>query len=237
MENRWWEYYTIRYFLGTVIGAISVLFLTLEPSSPFANRLTTIEEFKEATFLNVSLVAALGFAFCYIASAPILTLHATRAHVRYSAVKSSPYAAAACLLLPILLSIGLCWIYLPVPAAITVGVVIGVHFGLVVRACANKFDLIETFYRDLATARAPSLPDNEKRTPSSEFITSYRHLREHGNAFLIVLMEIVLSYALATSPNQFFGLVLIVVWILPAASAWIIGSALESRLASAPLPK
>ncbi|MGE0668654.1 MAG: hypothetical protein AB7O49_19030 [Sphingomonadales bacterium] len=237
MENRWWEYYAIRYFLGTVIGACSILFLTLDPDSPFFNSLTTLKEFKDATFLNVSLVAALGFAFCYIASAPILTLHAARAHLRYSVIKTSPYATSACLLLPIIISSGLCWVYLPPPAAMSVGIVVGTHFGLAARACLNKFVLIDIFYRDLATARAPSTSDSEKNTPSNEFITSYRHLREHGNAFLIVLLEIILSYALATAPNQVFSLILIVVWILPAASAWTIGSALESRLASNPFPK
>ncbi len=29
MENRWWEYYAVRYFVGTVVGAVIVAFLNL----------------------------------------------------------------------------------------------------------------------------------------------------------------------------------------------------------------
>ena len=31
-DNRWWEFYFVRYFVGTAIGAIIVLFLAMSES-------------------------------------------------------------------------------------------------------------------------------------------------------------------------------------------------------------
>ncbi len=237
MENKWWEYYAVRYFVGTVVGALVVAFLNLEPCSPFKDRLAILGDSKEATFLGVGLFAALGFAFCYIASSPVLTLHATRAHLRLSAIKASPYAFTAALLVPTLLTILWFWQFLPPVAAAGAGLVVGVESGLVLLALFTKFNVVETFYRDLATVRSKGMPKNDKPpTPGIEYITSYRHLREHGNAFLIVLLEGLLAYALFHSPSRSCAMVILALWLLPAATVWLVGTVLESRLVSKALP-
>ena len=236
MENKWWEYYAVRYFVGTVVGALFVAFLNTEPGSLFEDRLAILGDSKEATFLGVGLVAALGFAFCYIASSPVLTLHATRAHLRLSTIKASPYASAIALLLPAALSILLLWQFLPPIAAATSGLVIGVESGLVLLAAFTKFAVVENFYRDLATARSKGMPEKDKPpTPGIEYITSYRHLREHGNAFLIVLLEGLLAYTLFHSPSRSCAMMIVALWLLPAAAVWLLGTVLESRLVSKPL--
>lgn len=237
MENRWWEYYAVRYFVGTVVGALAVAFLNLEPGSPFEERLAMLGDSKEATFLGVGLFAALGFAFCYIASSPVLTLHATRAHLRFSAIKASPYAFTASLLVPTFLAILWFWQFLPPVAAASAGLVVGVESGLVVLALFTKFSIIENFYRDLATARSKGMPEKDKPpTPGIEYVTSYRHLREHGNAFLIVLLEGLLAYVLFHSPSRSCAMIILAVWLLPAATVWLVGTVLESRLVSKALP-
>jgi hypothetical protein len=88
MDNKWWEYYAIRYFVGTVVGAGIVAYLNYAPGSPFEAALLALSDFKDATFTGVSLFAAIGFAFCYVASAPILLLHATREHLRFAGTKT-----------------------------------------------------------------------------------------------------------------------------------------------------
>lgn len=237
MENRWWEYYAVRYFVGTVVGALVVAFLNLEPGSPFEDRLAILGDSKEVTFLGVSLFAALGFAFCYIASSPVLTLHATRAHLRFSAIKDSPRAFAAAFLVPTLLTILLFWQFLPPGAAAGAGLVVGVESGLVLLALFTKFNDVEKFYRKLATVRSKGMPEKDKPpTPGIEYITSYRHLREHGNAFLIVLLEGLLAYTLFHSPSRNCAMVILALWLLPAATVWLVGSVLESRLVSRGLP-
>ncbi|MCC6295481.1 MAG: hypothetical protein IT469_02100 [Pseudomonadales bacterium] len=237
MENKWWEYYAVRYFVGTVVGALVVAFLNLEPGSPFEDRLAILGDSKEVTFLGVGLVAALGFAFCYIASSPVLTLHATRAHLRFSAIRASPFAFASALLVPMLLAILAFWQFLPPVAAASSGLVIGVESGLVLLAIFTKFGVVENFYRDLATARSKGMPEKDKPpTPGIEYVTSYRHLREHGNAFLIVLLEGLLAYTLFHSPSRGCAMIILAFWLLPSATVWLFGTVLESRLVSKALP-
>ena len=233
MENRWWEYYAVRYFVGTVVGALVVAFLSLEPGSPFENRLSMLDDSKEATFLGVGLFAALGFAFCYLASSPVLTLHATRAHLRFSAIKASPCALIAFLFFPTVLTILWFWQFLPPVAAASAGLVVGVESGLVLLALFTKLKVIEKFYRDLAAVRAKGMPEKGKPpNPGIEYVTSYRHLREHGNAFLIVLLEGLLGYVLFHSSSPRCAMVILALWLLPAATVWLVGTVLESRLVS-----
>lgn len=237
MENKWWEYYAVRYFVGTVVGAVIIAFLNAEPGSPFEGRLTILGDSKETTFLGLSLVAALGFAFCYVASAPVLTLHATRAHLRRSSINTTKYKFGFALGLAVLATVSLLWQFLPPIAAVSSGLVVGTQFGLVLLAVLNKFSIIDEFYRTLATVRANGMPKkDDPPTPGAEYVTSYRHLREHGNAFMIVLLEGLLAYTLLHSPSRDCASLVLLLWLLPAASAWLIGTVLESRLVSKPVP-
>jgi hypothetical protein len=236
VENKWWEYYAVRYFIGTVLGAVIVSFLNAEPGSPFEGRIAILGDSKETTFLGVGLVAALGFAFCYIASSPVLTLHATRAHLCFSAITASPTKFALALLLPVIAAVLACWQFLPPFAAATTGFIIGIQSGLVLLAVFTKFKVIEDFYRKLAKVRAEAMPEKDKPpTPGIEYVTSYRHLREHGNAFTIVVLEGLLAYTLVRSPSWVCASIILTFWLLPAAATWLLGTVLESRLVSNPL--
>lgn len=236
MESKWWEYYAVRYFVGTVVGSVIVALLNSEPGSPFEGYLTVLDSSKEASFLGVGLLAALGFAFCYVGSAPVLTLHATRAHLRATSVKDSPYKFSLAVGASVLIAVLALWKFLPPEAAITSGLVIGLQIGLVLVALLTRLAAVEEFYRGLATVRAKGMPKkDDPPTPGSEYVTSYRHLREHGNAFLIVLLEGLLAYTLLHSPSRVCAGIVLLLWLLPAASVWIIGTVLEARLISKPL--
>ena len=235
MESKWWEYYAVRYFVGTVIGSAIVAFLNSQQGSPFKDSVTIIGKSPETTFLGVGLIAALGFGFCYIASSPMLMLHATRSHLRMTIIKASKWRIPLCLACTLAVTIAVLWRFLPPIAAVGSGSVIGFQWGLVLLAIFTRFSVIESFYRKLAVARAKVTAKDIAPTAVSEYVTSYRHLREHGNAVSIVVLEFVLAYALLNSPSQAFGVVLLVLWLLPASFAWLLGSALESRLVSTPL--
>lgn len=234
-----WEYYAVRYFVGTVIGAALVAFLNSEPGSPFEGSLTILWGAKDSTFLGLSLVAALGLAFCYVASSPILTLHATRAHLCASVQRTTKrsYATYILIVLAVAIAASALWKVLPPTAAMATALVLGVQSALVLIAMWTRFSVVEHFYRDLAIARAKVM--HEKKAPPTsgmEFITSCRHLREHGNAFLIVLLEGILAYALLHSPTKSCAMIILAVWLLPAATVWLLGTVLESRFISKPLP-
>lgn len=236
MDGKWWEYYAVRYFVGTVVGAGIVAFLNGQPGSPYEGRLTLGGDAKEATFLGVGLVAALGFAYCYIASSPVLTLHATRAHLRLSVLRLHWVSHLTCFPLAIAVAIWIAWKWLPPLAAVGAGLVIGLQIGLVLVALLTKFSEIEKFYRGLADARSKSMrKKDEPPSAGFEYVTSYRHLREHGNAFMIVILEGILAYVLFRLPSAACAFYFIAVWLLPATLAWFLGTVLESRLVSTPL--
>lgn len=84
-NNRWWESYLVRYFLGFVVGAICIAIIVvysgLIPGALFvaneASRVASTEPKYGVTSIVVA-VALLGLAYCYVASTPITVLHAGR---------------------------------------------------------------------------------------------------------------------------------------------------------------
>jgi len=97
--------------------------------------------------------------------------------------------------------------------------------------------IVQDFYRRLAEVRSEAASEKDASpTPGGEYITSYRHLREHGNAFMIVLLEVILAYALYTSPSETLTVVILGLWIAPAAMVWFLATGLESRMVDDPLP-
>lgn len=142
MENRWWEYYLVRYFVGTVIGAVIMVLLTGKSGAPYAGFLATLVDFKESAFLGVSLVAALGFAFCYISSSPVLTFHTTRAHLQLSVVKNHWLVHTASIIASIVVTIYAAWCYLSPITAIVIGVIIGGQLGMIAAMFATKLSCI-----------------------------------------------------------------------------------------------
>ncbi|MDN0085190.1 hypothetical protein QU487_21000 [Crenobacter sp. SG2305] len=77
------------------------------------------------------------------------------------------------------------------------------------------------------------------RNNNAGFTESYRHLREHGNSIIIIMMELIWAGAI-----HFFSLVmkddspyivvffafLVILWLVPGSAAWQFGTRLESHL-------
>lgn len=96
---------------------------------------------------------------------------------------------------------------------------------------------------------------NRRVKDNRELIDSYRHLREHGNAFFVVLLELLLGLGLymaskvSVIPPSVISscaasdkscnsdisiallqtVLLILIWIIPAAMVWAIGCILEAE--------
>ena len=174
--HRWWEFYLVRYFVGTVVGTIIVLILVFGEGSSIKNIIKNIDVLQVGInnfqMVHLWLYAFLGLAYCYIASGPILFLHAIR----------------------------------------------GIVFS------KNNHNIYE-YYKQLAEDRAK----REKNDQVKEYVESYKHLREHGNAFFIVFMEIFLGVLLFFLPKVAI-ICLIIGWVLLAMSVWFIGTNLERKL-------
>ena len=82
------------------------------------------------------------------------------------------------------------------------------------------------FYKKLTKNRSKERK-TEKR---DDYVNSYKHLREHGNAFLILLMEFSLGFVLINAKTSNEIIALITLWILPGSIVWLIGTYLEFNL-------
>lgn len=80
-----------------------------------------------------------------------------------------------------------------------------------------------------------------KEHEGSGYIESYKHIREHGNSFLIVAFQFFLALPIfvfvsqpaITSEDSIKNLLIIVLlWVLPAATIWAFGNKLENNLQS-----
>jgi uncharacterized membrane protein len=250
-SSRWWEFYAVRYAMGTMVGAMVFYFLcSMNPGwSSLLFETVTQPDTHAVTFhlvpmpldkLRLTLLIAYGLVYCYIASAPILVFHASRFLFGYSVRKKEVVWWTVRYML------------LPVAAAVYVSVhwkyrVFGALLGFVWTfiLCAQYLLALRTiikrkelyaFYEKLASRRQEA---------EGDILDSYRHLREHGNSFFIVFLEIVLGLPLfivgrlqieeGLPPLEAFAvyLAILFLWILPSVGVWFIATIFEREFSEA----
>ncbi len=246
-DVKWWEFYAVRYAMGTVVGALTVFLLCTH--TPGLSPLLLIEPGKSFAAEHILLLGAYGLTYCYIASAPILVFHSSRFMLTWSgrehisrskivAIFGTPLLGAALLHALVWSDNGLAFLvsfsatYLLLLAFLS-------QIYVAYRALLQSEKLFD-FYRKLANKRAKEKTD---------IVDSYRHLREHGNSFAIVFLEVVLGVILfsigdaQTSLSKFFGsnsgaafgyISATLFWMTPAVFVWLIGTAFERRFAEEP---
>lgn len=228
-SDRWWEFYFVRYFVGSVIGGAIVFYLNSKAGSALTGAIIpNVDDVSKLDAHLVSMLAAMGLAFCYIASAPVLVLHATRGAFLTANTKAfsrsliSSFALAIALsglaywrledldtrifLAVLLLSLVLCFQLVPL------------YFALRAEGGATH-----AYYKALTKARSNPAAD------AKEYVESYKHLREHGNAFFIVFFEVALGFLLWAAPQGNYAILVLFLWIIPAMLVWFVGSVLEYR--------
>lgn len=244
--GRWWEYYFIRYFFGTIVGGVIIVILAQRSPAPLSNLVFTSANTKQE--LSLTAIAVLGLAYCYIASAPLLCLHAIRPRLlaaigMQSEIQNTTPGISALGtrkwklgLSPLILMLtelaGLCWLIGDGPrtsprdclALLALVLILVVEVGIIVKAQFDRFGRVTDFYWRLAKAR--SAEGNQ----ADEYVESYRHLREHGNAYAIIFLEFAWAPILAAAKNQYELMVILILWVLPAAYCWLIATQLEANL-------
>jgi hypothetical protein len=103
--------------------------------------------------------------------------------------------------------------------------VVGSQLTLASLAIWNKPARIVEFYCDLADERL------KQWKLQRDYIESYKHVREHGNAMSIVFLEIALGFVLSQAQSKTQLVLIVLVWVTPSTLCWLLGTALEAELA------
>lgn len=238
-EGNWWEFYGVRYAQGTVVGAMMVFFLFSQHAA--LKKLFFIPEKAEDFGVpHLALLAVYGLTYCYIASAPILLLHAARGLLFESLTNPRPNEG---------LRTRIAWIFGPA-LAIAFAYYFFVDRHVVDTGALFLFSMLVCFqiYLSWAIFRGSwkrvieyyeKIIPKRKKHADSGYVESYKHLREHGNSFLIVLFEFFLAlpiYCFVSRPGiepevgVAHLLLIVLLWIMPASFIWGFGNKLETHL-------
>lgn len=237
-DSRWWEFYGIRYAQGTVVGALIVFFL-FSQSPALKGILFIPTEPKDFGIAHLVLLGIYGLAFCYIASAPILIMHAARGLLFQNTgvqpgLKERAIRHFLILTLPILISFSVFMAHMSTDKALVAtlfSIILSLQMWLLYEIFTFKW--LETISYNL------KIISKRRQTKHADYIESYRHLREHGNSFFIVFLQFILATPIfvftsnATKEDAVFNMSLIVIlWVIPPSLIWFFGNKLENHLRS-----
>ena len=198
-------------------------------------KLTNGKDFNTAS-LTVWLL--LGTLYCYIASYPILVLHAVRVYL-LNKKNISPKLFVLFILLCMICFV----LYLKIFFLIPVFVIIFSCFQYYFLYRVVEGERGYAYMKHLAKAKNGLIPNTEINTKRKagyikDITDSYKHLREHGNTALIILLEILLAFLLYVSlryerENGYMDFsivsIILIIWIIPAAGIYFYGHLLERK--------
>jgi hypothetical protein len=237
-NGNWWEFYGIRYAQGAVVGALLV-FLIFSQNETLKKILILPAENKDFGVPHLILLAVYGLVYCYISSAPILIMHAARGLLFKSAINPNPSEGWISRLLTILgPSVAIVLFYWLIfdrdfskcAAIFLFCLLVLFQFRLIYEVFYKSWPVTINYYKSIIGKRAIGA--------NLEFVESYKHIREHGNSFLIVIFQFLLAVplfmivGLAKTPESTISnlMTLVIFWIFPGSFIWMFGNKLENYL-------
>lgn len=238
-DSRWWEFYGVRYAQGTVVGAMIVFFL-FSKNQALQKMLFIPEDPKDFGMAHLALLGIYGLAYCYISSAPILIMHAARGLLFESKINKNPsegiwYRIFFVLVPSIIFSVA--YFYLIKDSAFNSMAIFMFSMLTLFQAVSVYLIFVKSWKKTIEYYLEIIKKRNEHK--DSGYIESYKHIREHGNSFLIVSFQIYLAFPIfafvsqsdiQTDQSIMNLLVIIILWVLPAALIWFFGNKLENHL-------
>lgn len=242
-SNRWWENYLVRYFLPSLAGMLIIYWLLNNTRIyTFIPRFLS-QDLKDFGTAQLVLWLLLGSLYCYVASYPALVFHATRV-VDFRNVSGQRAKLGCSMLNPYAWSLGFAiWqgfcayfhqLLIGLVGALLFSIAQLVRIHLIRRqgpfGFKRGFDssIAFAYLKKLSRRRSVITTTDEgeditTKSDAKDLVDSYRHLREHGNTALIVLLEIALCPLIYLSldncdeltRNVTFASVLII-WIFPS---------------------
>jgi hypothetical protein len=242
-DGHWWEFYGVRYAQGMVVGAMIVFFL-FSRNEALRTILFIPSDPKYFGISHLILLAVYGLVYCYIASAPILVIHAGRGLLFKSPTNPNPNEGYLSRILWVLLPslvISFTYYYFSDNENKMFGslaiflyiMLISLQIKLLLSIFLTSWQKTINYYLAVVKKR------NEHK--NSGYVESYKHIREHGNSFLIVVFQFFLALPIFVFVSQptvsnvdsvRYLSIIVLFWVAPAAIIWFFGNKLENNLLS-----
>lgn len=270
--SQWWDGYIVRYAVGTVTGAMCVYFilhllwpeakaLWLMQPNITAEHIAALEttckiqsdqacivqaqllqDLYGFNFAQLALLGIYGLAFTYIASAPVLVMHAVRRNTFSNNKQKSTCSGIVgkvflWTVLRYFLLIGCVAVFFFSSVLINQNTMITIFIYLIL-AFSGLYILLQIFVLYCEYSQVSYLLEYYKKVHKARQskcidINSYKHLREHGNAFLLVIHNIIFLAVIFSIAHTFGSewVLLIVLWIFPASGVYLLGHKIEAAMA------
>lgn len=244
-DSKWWEFYGVRYAQGTVVGAMIVYFL-FSQNDQLKKILFLPGDSKDFGMAHLALLAAFGLTYCYIASAPILIFHAGRGLLYKSATNPTPYKGSIArwvVLWALTLPIPLCYYYISTEPRIEFklfAALVLCSFTFIISCqVILLFRIFHSGWKETIDYYV-AIIDKRNEQKLTGYIESYKHIREHGNSFMIVLFEFLLAIPIFEFVSRAILIedaianlcLIIIFWLAPAMTIWAFGNKLENHMQS-----
>jgi len=216
-NHRFWEFYLVRYLSGAVFGILVIFFLSANYSEGINSALSithgsnkesvlTVDNFYKTVFISKEIVTCKNKL-----NPQWICDEADDKGVIYEKIKDEVTIEG----LLVLFVIGSLFMYIASIPIYFLHIFRYLFHNLFVHM-SEKIGPYE-FYIYSNKARAAH--------KDSGFVSSYKQMREHGNAFGIILMEMLFAFLLVACD---FSMTFIVIWIGFGFIGWFLGQRLEA---------
>jgi len=225
-ENRWWESYLVRYLVGNIFAVVVLFYLFINYDKEIGDKFCEYDRnttFCQEIEANKTTFSKEVFGFIFqnskeINGSNILLIDNTiisksdlsNTHRNYT-ITTTDISFVAFVIMGLL---GFMYMYI---ASIPIYFIHIIRGGL-----GNIFE----FYQKSSKAR-DGIKSSKDKNITVTYIESYKHMREHGNAHGIVLMELLFAWFL-TICN--FSILALVFWLMVGFFGWFLGIYLEEKM-------
>jgi len=224
-KNRWWESYLVRYLVGNIFAVVVLFYLFInyenEIGKQFCENNNTLF-CKNIDENNTFSKEVFGFIFqnskdidggnILLIDKTIIVKSDLNNTYRNYEITITDISFVALIIMGLL---GFMYMYI---ASIPIYFVHIVRGGL-----GNTFK----FYKKSARRRDKIKEEKDYENITSTYIESYKHMREHGNAHGIILMELLFAWFLILCNFSIFALVF---WLLFGFFGWFLAQYLEQKM-------
>lgn len=223
-QNRWWENYLVRYLVGNIFAVVVLFYLFINYDKEIGKQFC---EYSKSTTIckeienNSTTFSKEVFGFIFQNTKEINSTNPiiqkdmiVGNNFQNHSIQTTDISFVALIIMGLL---GFMYMYIAS---------IPIYFIHIIRGgVGNTFE----FYK-----KSTSIRDKIEKKDyifnqdlTQEYITSYKHIREHGNAHGVVLMELLFAWFLIQCNFSIFALIF---WLLFGFFGWFLGIFLEMKM-------